>query len=389
MKQPPQPPAMFSFISPQAIHFGRGSAAQTAKLARKFGPRALIVHGATPARATWLIDDCRAQGMEVRVAACRGEPSLPDVEASLKAIRPDLPDCIIALGGGAVIDFAKALAALLPSEAPALDHLEGVGGGRALDHAPLPMIALPTTAGTGAETTKNAVIFVPDHGVKTSLRDPRMVPDVAIVDAALMQSAPRGVALAAGLDAITQVIEPYLCNKSNPITDALCLSAIPDGLAAIKDLTERGTPDAWDTMARVATMSGLALANAGLGAVHGFAGVIGGHTGAPHGEICAALLPPVLASHGQKAPRGSPVRARLDWIETLLDQGFANGASGKGRDALQAWAKSMGLRGLGQLGLDPSDIPQIATASAKTSSMKATPFALSQAEREAILHAAS
>lgn len=374
---------MFSFFSPQALYFGRGQAALTAKHAGAFGRYVLLVHGSDPARAQWLVQNCRDAGLAVRTISCAAEPSLPDIEQALTQIEGGRPDVVIALGGGAVIDFAKALAALIPCKAPPQEYLEVVGTGRALDGAPLPMIALPTTAGTGAEVTKNAVISVPEHGLKVSLRDPRMIPDIAIVDAGLMQGAPRRVALAAGLDAITQVIEPYLCAKANPMTDALCLSAIPAGLAAIKPVVENDDPAAWDVMARVSTWGGLALANAGLGAVHGFAGVIGGRTGAPHGEVCGALLGPVLRAHQRKAEPGSDIHARLQWVLDQIDRHFGGGC---GLDALGTWAKVMGLRGLQGLGVDPADFNDIATASAGASSMKGNPFVLSQAELVEILH---
>ena len=377
---------MFSFYSPQALHFGRGQAAQTAALAAGFGARVLIVHGSNAARAAWLIEDCHAAGLSVVRESCGAEPSLPALEAALGRIGADQPDVVIALGGGSVIDFAKALAALIPCAGKPLDYLEGVGGGKPLETAPLPMIALPTTAGTGAEVTKNAVIAVPEHGVKVSLRDARMIPDIAIVDAALMQGAPRRVTLAAGLDAVTQVIEPYLSVKATPMTDALCQAAIPKGLAALRAIVEQDAADAWDDMAWVSTCGGLALANAGLGAVHGFAGVIGGQTGAPHGEICGALLPAVLASHVEKAKAGTQVHTRLMWVLDLIDTAFEV-ETAAGLSALRNWSRDMGLRDLAQMGLDPEDHAQVAKLSAGASSMKGTPFALTETELIAILRA--
>ena len=188
---------MFSFFSPQAIHFGRGQSQKTAVLAATFGTSVLLAHGANVGRAQWLIDACHAAGLTIERVSCANEPSLPDIERSLRQLNGVLPDIVIGLGGGSVLDFAKALAALIPCKGDPKTYLEVVGDGRPLDHAPLPMIALPTTAGTGAEVTKNAVILVPDHSIKVSLRDPRMVPNVAIVDPSLMQGAPKQVALAA------------------------------------------------------------------------------------------------------------------------------------------------------------------------------------------------
>jgi alcohol dehydrogenase class IV len=376
---------MFSFFSPQAIHFGRGQSAQAPSLARAFGSNVLLVHGANAQRADWLVNACTDAGMTVRTLGCQNEPSLPDIQLALAQIKGFDPDVVIALGGGAVIDFGKALAALIPCASPPQEYLEVVGTGRPLDHAPLPLIALPTTAGTGAEVTKNAVITVPDHGIKVSLRDPRMIPDIAIVDADLMQGAPRRVTLAAGLDAITQVIEPYLSIKANPMTDALCVAAIPTGLGAIRDVVENDAPAAWDDMARVSTWGGLALANAGLGAVHGFAGVIGGRTNAPHGEICGTLLPAVLASHMRKADAGTEVHSRLVWVLDQIDRQFGDGIDGTGLAQLKTWSRKMGLRGLADMGVKAADLDDIAQASAGASSMKGNPFALSQSELVGIL----
>jgi alcohol dehydrogenase class IV len=376
---------MFSFFSPQAIHFGRGQSTQAPSLARAYGNNLLLVHGANAQRAEWLVSACTDTGMTVRSLGCQNEPSLPDVQLALAQLKGFNPDVVIALGGGAVIDFAKALAALIPCASPPQEYLEVVGTGRPLDHAPLPLIALPTTAGTGAEVTKNAVITVPEHGIKVSLRDPRMIPDIAIVDAGLMQGAPRRVTLSAGLDAITQVIEPYLTIKANTMTDALCLAAIPTGLGAIRDVVENDDPAAWDAMARVSTWGGLALANAGLGAVHGFAGVIGGRTNAPHGEICGALLPAVLSSHQRKAQDGTDIKKRLTWVLDQIDQHFNAGGTGNGLSQLKAWSREMGLRGLGDMGLRSDDLQAAATASAGASSMKGNPFALSQHELVEIL----
>ncbi|KIN73536.1 iron-containing alcohol dehydrogenase [Sulfitobacter guttiformis] len=379
---------MFSFFSPQAIHFGRGQSQKTAALAATFGTSVLLVHGASVARAQWLIDACHSAGLTIETISCANEPSLPDIERALRQLNGVSPDIVIGLGGGSVLDFAKALAALICCKGDPMSYLEVVGDGRPLDHPPLPMIALPTTAGTGAEVTKNAVILVPDWGIKVSLRDPRMVPNIAIVDASLMQGAPKQVALAAGLDAVTQVIEPYLSIKANPMTDALCHAAISTGLSALRDVVENDTPEAWDRMAWVSTCGGLALANAGLGAVHGFAGVIGGETNAPHGAICGLLLPAVLESHLRKAEEHTEVAGRLHWVLHQIDAYFAQGEKGEGITALRSWSQKMGLRGLEGLGLSVADYPKVAEAASKTSSMSGNPFVLLQHELLEILHSA-
>ncbi|HCP80929.1 MAG TPA: alcohol dehydrogenase [Octadecabacter sp.] len=369
---------MFSFVSPKAIHFGRGQSQNASASAKMYGTSVLIVHGANASRAEWLVTSCKNAGLTTTTFSCRNEPSLPDIEIALEQIKGVAPDVVIGLGGGSVIDFAKAMAALIPCEGPPIDYLEVVGSGRSLEHDPIPMIAVPTTAGTGAEVTKNAVISVPDQGLKVSLRDPRMIPNIAFVDPDLMQGAPRRVALAAGLDAITQVIEPYLSTNANPMTDALCHSAIPIGLSVLRDLVEKDAPDAWDKMAWVSTCGGLALANAGLGAVHGFAGVIGGKTNAPHGEICGALLPAVLNAHLANSQPETEIRRRLDWVIGQVDTAFAEGKNGTGLSKLAVWSRHQGLRTLEQMGLKPEDHSKVAEQTLNTSSMKGNPFTMSQ-----------
>jgi alcohol dehydrogenase class IV len=380
---------MFSFSSPQAIHFGRGQSQKVSSLAKYFGSSALIIHGSDARRAEWLVDSCHDAGLVTKEIACKKEPSLPDIQRALASLGDFRPAVIIALGGGSVIDFGKAMSALIYCKSPVEKYLEVVGDGRPLDNPPIPMIALPTTAGTGAEVTKNAVISVPQHGLKVSLRDQRMIPKIAIVDAGLMQGAPKLVTLAAGLDAVTQVIEPYLSIKSNPMSDAICSAAIPKGLQVLRNVVETDCPDAWDTMAWVSTCGGLALANSGLGAVHGFAGVIGGVTNAPHGEICGTLLPAVLESHLRKAEIGTDVYERLGWVLAQIDTQFADGRTGCGLDALRQWSTMLGIRNLKELGLSSDKHADVATAASEASSMKGNPFTLSHEELIKILRTAS
>ena len=273
----------FGITAPARILFGRGEAAKAPGLIRAFGPRGVVVHGATPARAAWLVE---ALGPQTLALPCAGEPILAGLEAALAAARRHRPDWVVAVGGGAVLDLGKALAALVPAPDGPMEHLEVVGKGLALKADPLPFIAIPTTAGTGAEVTKNAVIGLPDLGRKVSLRDDRMVARLAIVDPALTDHCPKAVTLASGLDAVTQVIEPFVSIKATPYTDALARPAISTGLQALMQLMQGENAGARDRLAWVSLCGGLALANAGLGAVHGLAGVIGGLTGAAHGAIC-------------------------------------------------------------------------------------------------------
>ena len=376
--------APFQLLLPGRILFGRGEAAKTAGLAAGFGPRVLVVHGRDAARAAWLLADLNRAGCGVHALICAKEPDLPMLEAALAKARVFAPDVVIGLGGGAVLDLAKALAGLIPATGQVLDHLEGAGQGLPLSQNPLPFVAVPTTSGTGAEATKNAVIDVPAQRRKVSLRDDRMMARLAIVDPALTDGCPRGVTLSSGLDALTQVIEPYLCNRANPATDALVRAAIPMALAALPALMQGEDAGARDAMAWVSLSGGLALANAGLGAVHGLAGVIGGVTGAAHGAICGTLLPFVIAANRAAMPAG-PVAERLAEVDAMLSTAFGGGP---GTEALHRWSRRNGLPGLAALGLDAKDHGSVAAAAAGASSMKANPVVLPEAVLQAILRAA-
>jgi alcohol dehydrogenase class IV len=372
----------FGITQPGRVLFGRGEAAKAPALIRAFGARGVLVHGANPDRAAWLI---RALGPDTLALPCSGEPTLTDLTTALAVAREHRPDWVVALGGGAALDLGKALAGLIPAPDGPMEHLEVVGKGLPLKADPLPFIALPTTAGTGAEVTKNAVIGLPELGRKVSLRDDRMVARLAIVDPALTDGCPQAVTLASGLDAVTQVIEPYVSIRATPYTDALARPAIGEGMRALIRLMQGEHAEARDRMAWVSLCGGLALANAGLGAVHGLAGVIGGMTGAAHGAICGALLGPVLQAN--RAATTGVARERLNEVCGLLAEVL--GSSGaEAPAALQAWAWANGLPGLAALGAEEDQHEAIVAASQAASSMKGNPVALSAAALREILERA-
>jgi alcohol dehydrogenase class IV len=370
--------ARFSFATASTIRFGRGTVAEAAPFALARSTRVLVVRSASVAAADDLVRSLRA-GCEVLEIVARGEPDLPGLQSACDDARPFAPDLIIAIGGGAVIDHGKALAALLPAPHGLLRYLEVVGEGRPLDAAPLPVVAIPTTAGTGSEVTRNAVIGVPAAARKVSLRDPRLYPTLAIVDPALAASCPRQVALASGLDAVTQVIEPFVSRRANPMTDALCRDAIPRGLSALRRLTEDGDDAAWDDMALTSLCGGIALANAGLGAVHGFAGVIGGVTGAPHGAICGGLLPGVLHANRRASRADTDTGARLDWVLGQIAEQFGS------LESFQTWARDQGLPRLADLGLKPEQHPEIVSEARRSSSYAGNPVDLDDAALSEVL----
>ncbi|MDP2081929.1 MAG: iron-containing alcohol dehydrogenase [Pseudotabrizicola sp.] len=372
----------FTILQPSRILFGRGLAAQAVGLARGFGPRGVVVHGANPARVAAVLG---ALGPDTLALCCAREPTLAMLEAALSTVRPFHPDWVLAIGGGAVLDFGKALAAMIPAPGELMDHLEIVGKGLPLAAAPLPFLALPTTAGTGAEVTKNAVIGLPDHGRKVSLRDDRMIARVAIIDPALTDGCPWPVTLASGLDAVTQVIEPYVSVKATPYTDAISLPAIAPGLRALMRLQYGEDTSARDALAWTSLCGGLALANAGLGVVHGFASVIGGTTGAAHGAICGALLGPVLAMNRARAT--DQARARLEQVCAILAE-VLDCPNEQAPAALSSWAHGAGLARLSSLGVAASDHAALATAAQSASSSRGNPVALSNLDLCTILEQA-
>jgi len=260
-----------------------------------------------------------------------------------------------------------------------------VGKGERLDAEPLPFLAVPTTAGTGAEVTANAVIGVPEARRKVSLRDPRLLPDLAIVDPALTDSAPSSVTLASGLDAITQVIEPYISGYANAFTDLLCRDAIPKGLCAIQQLMREESQEARDQMAWTSLCSGLALANAKLGAVHGLAGPLGGVATVAHGEIAGVLLPWALAVN-ESACTGTAAE-RVGEVKVWIAKAFGV-PEAKAFSHLAEWSRQQGLPGLRDMGVAEAELADIARAAQGSSSMRGNPVDLSVDQLVEIMHSA-
>lgn len=372
----------FSILQPAQILFGRGQAARAAVLARNFGSRGLLVHGASPVRAAPLL---ATLGPDTLALACASEPTSAMLETATQAARAHRPDWVLAIGGGAALDLGKALAAMIPAPDSILDHLEIVGKGLPLTAAPLPFIAVPTTSGTGAEVTRNAVIGLPEHGRKVSLRDDRMIARIAIIDPALTDGCPWPVTLASGMDAVTQLIEPYVSNRATPYTDAIAFPAIEPALRALIRMQDGENVAARDTLAWASLCGGLALGNAGLGLVHGFAGVIGGRTGAAHGAICGALLGPVLAANRARAEGQS--RQKLQRVCAILEEVFGC-ANEQGPETLANWAHRAGLSRLSGLGVIKSHHASVATAAQSASSSKCNPVEISHQDLCSILEQA-
>lgn len=376
----------FSLFNVSDIRFGRGRAGDAVPWLAQRATRVLLVHGASSRRAAFLFDALCSAGLTVTPFGLAHEPALADIEQGVALARDAAVEAVVSLGGGAVMDAGKAIAALVPVTGPAIDYLEVVGTGRQLEASPLPFVAIPTTAGTGAEVTKNAVINVPSHQRKVSLRDNRMLAALAIVDPALMDNTPRQVTLASGLDALTQVIEPYVCSRANPFTDALCREAIPRGIQALVSLMAEETPQARDSMAWVSLCGGLALANAGLGVIHGLAGPLGGVCDAPHGALCGSLLPYGLELN-RRYVTDPVIKARFVEVSHWLAEGLGT-APEDAFGALRVWRHGAGLGSLGSLGVPVEALAPVAQAAASSSSMKANPVSLSETQLLALLQAA-
>jgi len=336
--------------------------------------RVVIVHGTLRTRVQSVIEQIRQTIDVVAQIEVHDEPSLPALERHLQGFQGLVVDGLIAIGGGSVLDMTKALAGLIPAKHPVMTYLEVVGDGRALEQQPLPWIAIPTTAGTGSEMTKNAVIDIPDAQRKVSLRDSKLLPAIALVDPAFTDDTPKAVTLACGLDAVTQCIEPYLSNKRSFLTDSLVEPVIPRALQALHRLMGQETSEDRDTLAYTSMIGGIALANSGLGVVHGFAGPLGSVTGAAHGAICGALLPYGLKVNRHFADDPIVIQ-RLDQIANWIIPIFG-GMKADAFDTLAAWIADQGITGLASLGLKEVDIRAVATASQASSSMKANPVAL-------------
>ena len=362
----------FAFLTATEILFGRGQRGQAAARIKALGTRVFLLHG-TPTRADWLAQALAGQGCDVTRFVVQGEPDIAMIEAATHAAKG--VQVVVSLGGGAVIDAGKAVAAMVPATRPLMDHLEVIGKSLPLDQPPLPFVAIPTTAGTGAEVTRNAVIGSAEHQRKVSLRDKRMLPALAIIDPALTDHAPKNITLASGLDAITQVIEPYVCTRANRLTDALCRDAIPQGLQALRRLMLNEDPAARDDMAWVSLCGGLALANAGLGVIHGLAGPLGGLIAAPHGAICGTLLPHGLAMNAARAAEPSRIHEVIEWIAQAFET-----KPEKALQTLSQWSRRNGLPSLAQMGFTPQHLHQAAEAAATSSSMQANPARLTAAD---------
>ncbi|MFN2304040.1 MAG: iron-containing alcohol dehydrogenase [Anaerolineales bacterium] len=381
----------FEFVAPKRIIFGEGSVNKVKSIIPQMGKNALVVTGSgkvpiNPLRK--LLDD---MDINYHIYRVHKEPDVHAIEAGILQSKSKKCDFIIAYGGGAVLDEGKTISALMTNHGDLLTYLEVVGEGNKIKNEAAPMIALPTTAGTGTEVTKNAVIISPEHHVKVSMRSPLMIPRVAIVDPVLTYTMPPSITASTGLDALTQVIEAYVSNKANPMTDSISREGIQRGAKFLQAAYKNGQDKiARENMSLTSLFGGLALANSGLGAVHGFAGVIGGMYDAPHGEICACLLPYVM-KYNIKALSLSLSKTNIYdrykeiavWLTGDQDATITDGVKW-----IENLVKELNMPNLQTIGIKQDDFTLIIQRAKISSSMQKNPIELKDAALGSILREA-
>ena len=382
----------FEFATATRIVFGPGTLGELGPAAAEMldaaqARRALVVTGLTPEASEPVLAVLGAQHIDCLTLAVGNEPTTGLVREGTAQAQRDGCGLIVGFGGGSALDAGKAIAALVTNGGDPLDYLEVIGRGRPLVKPSLPYMAVPTTAGTGAEVTRNAVLVSPEHQVKVSLRSPLMLPRLALVDPELTYSLPPALTASTGLDALTQLIEPYVSSRANPMIDALCREGIGRVARSLHRAYASSDPEARVDMSLASLFGGLALANAGLGAVHGFAAPLGGMFPAPHGAVCAALLAQVmdvnLRAIRERAPE-SPALLRYEEIARLLT-GRDTAAAADGIAWVQQTCARLHVPPLRTYGVTATHFDALAAKAAAASSMRANPIQLTADEMRQIL----
>jgi alcohol dehydrogenase class IV len=380
--------AAFELSAPGRVIFGAGVVGQLGAIAAELGKHALLVTGRSGARATAAAGLLEAAGVSVTAFAVDGEPTLDTARDGVARARGAGCDLVVAFGGGSALDAGKAIAALLGNGGDPLDYLEVIGGGRPLERPSAPFIAIPTTAGTGSEVTKNAVLASPEHRVKASLRSPFMLPRVALVDPDLLAGLPAAVLASSGLDALSQLIEPFVSVRANRFSDALAREGIRRSAGALGQAYAAAragavvAPGDRESLALASLFGGFCLANAGLGAVHGFAAPAGGMFPAPHGAVCAALLPHVMRVNVRALAARAPASAALDRYREVatLCTGRASATIDDGVRWIEELCRALEVPGLARYGMSAADVPDLCAKARVANSMKGNPLPLTDGE---------
>jgi len=368
----------FNFATASQIFFGRGTISKVPELVENYGNKILLVTGKNQGRAKPLTDRLPAS-VQVVFFHVNAEPATTTIDQGVKLARENQCEAIVGFGGGSVIDSAKAIAALTPNAGELLDYLEVIGKGKKLEEKPLPFIAIPTTAGTGAEASKNSVIYSAEHKVKVSLRSQLMFADVAVIDPELTLSVPPEVTAITGMDALTHLLETFVSCQANTFIDNFGREGMQRVSRSLLKAYENGSNlEAREDMAYAALLGGMALANVKLGAVHGFAGPMGGMVPIPHGAVCARLLPAVMEANlkSAKSQNLKYIISKYDEVAQLLT-GESNARSEEGVQWAQQMVEKLNIPSLSAFGLTPSDFPVLVEKAKKASSMKGNPVVLS------------
>jgi alcohol dehydrogenase class IV len=373
----------FDLAVPADVRFGAGRVSEVpGALAGLGASRVLVITGRTTSRADAIRSALGEAGISSIAFGVATEPSIERVRAALALVADAGCDAVLGFGGGSAIDVAKAAAVLATSGTDPLEHLEVSGAGRPIEMPGLPCVAVPTTAGTGSEVTRNSVLS--GGGVKASLRSPLMLPKVAVVDPDLLVGLPSTTIAASGMDALSQLIEPLLSQRANPFSDALARDGIGRSARSLRRAHAEGMEDAAvrEDLALASLFGGMCLANSGLGAVHGIAAAAGARLSAPHGAVCAAVLAPAMEVNLQalrgRAPE-HPALRRMAEVATLLT-GQPDATPENGIVWLQELTAALSIPGLASYRLSEDEIPAVVTATQNASSMRGNPIVLSDAE---------
>lgn len=381
----------FEFMTSDRIVFERDGLAKIGELSKPYGKKALIVTGSRDVVSEKIRGYLEKVGIASSHFKVTDEPSLETTKVGLDLARDEKCDMVIACGGGSVIDSGKIIAAMMNNPGEILSYLEVIGEGKALSSPSAPCIAIPTTAGTGAEVTKNAVISSEEHKLKVSLRSSYMFPELVLLDPMLTLTMPEIVTASTGLDALTQVLEPFVSHLANPVTDAFCREGMRLASRALRRAYDHGDDlEAREEMLLASLFGGIALANAKLGVVHGFAGVIGGMYGIPHGIVCAGLLPYSIETNVKaliERENENPAVARYKEAAEILT-GNRDASIEDGMKWIMDLCDHLSIPGFKEYGLKEEDFPDVIEKSMKTSSMKGNPIVLTYEELEELLRKA-
>ena len=371
----------FEFATTSQILFGPGTVSEIGELGANMGYRAFFITGKSADRAAPLIDRLNKQRVQITQFSIAGEPTIDLALAAVESARRAACEFVIGMGGGSVLDTGKVVAALLTNSGDLMDYLEVIGRAQPLSQNPAAYIAIPTTAGTGAEVTRNAVLDSPRHRVKVSMRSPLMLPDLALVDPELTYSLPPEITAYTGLDAFTQLLEAYVSPNANPLTDGICREGLQRAARSLETAYFEGkNADARRDMCLASLFGGLALANAKLGAVHGLAGPLGGMYHAAHGALCAALLPLVMEANIRGLESRTANSATLDRYDEVarLITGLPAARAKDGITWVRNLSEQLEIKPLAAYGIEEKDFTEIVEKACNASSMKGNPVELTK-----------